>query len=371
MSSLDKLPIIYIVVISLLFFLILTPYRHQILQGFNYGQLHNLYQNSQYNNGGQIMQDDQLYAYAGYSYVTGTMLDQINVEHPPFGKYLIGLSIIGTGNPVFLQIVVSLILLVVMYLISLKITQNHALSALAPILLVSQSLFINRAIISELDIMQITVTCLFLYTVICNKKRIPIVTLGILLGLVATIKFPTMAVLLVLSLLLYLLLIKDKGWFKKILHICTIALLIYLLTYLPLIFAKGPIAFLKTQERALRIHLSHVPSYPPFAATKVMLTNTWPIWWDEADPIRTVPEWSVYWPILFLVLITSPVYFYKLKKKNYALIIVLVFTWLYFIFINSRLFFPHYLLPILVMGSVITTWLVHKTMPLIKCRLFR
>ena len=114
-----------------------------------------LYSNSQYVLGPKSIGgigDDGLYAFAGFYYFfQGGDVSAVNFEHPPLGKYLIGLSIFIFKNEIFINIIYFLILLFVTYKTS-RLFLDKYLSLLPLAVLMFDPLFLDHTIRSQLDL---------------------------------------------------------------------------------------------------------------------------------------------------------------------------------------------------------------------------
>lgn len=312
---------------------------------FDYEYLARLYNNSQFaesiEDRKEIIQDEDLYVFAGTEYLIKGSLDKVNVEHPPLGKYIFGFAYLINQRPVLVQILFGILFLFLSFKLSLKLLKNKCLASLVPLFLVCEEMFFNMINRTLLDLMQATMI-LLLFNLILKKKTNTKdwIFEGIVLGSVASIKFPVTAFLILASLFITDL-VKEKvdssADGKKYLVISLVCCLFYLFMYLPLIINSGFGSFLSTQIKAVRIHRSHVPEYREIAALRVMVLNQWPVWWDNQNPIHTSGERNFLWPVLALGILISPILWKKINKT------FLIFAWIYFIFINARLFFPHYL----------------------------
>ena len=328
---------------------------------FDVDKIKELYSQSQYaakpEDRQEIIEDWDLYALAGVEYVTKGDLSEINVEHPPLGKYLFGLSILIWGNPVIIQLVFGLIWLYLVYLIAEKFLKSPWLALLVPLGVMSEFLFTHNVTHSLLDLFQATVISWFIYLTLTKPRKKQSLWLGLTLGMVASIKYPAAAGILAISWGLYLSF--KESWVKAVKKTLLVALIaggVFVASYLPLLAKEGLNGFIKVQVKAARIHLSHVPEYPKLAPVRVMLLNQWPVWFDKTKPIWQAKEWNILWPMLGLGLMLSPLVlkFKKVKLKKVS--IMFWFSWLYFIFINSRLFFPGYLFLILPYLYLILVW---------------
>jgi len=343
-------PLFFFLIILLIFIVRVFPYRQSFLQRFDAKALENLYQHSQFSQNPadrtEIIRDHDLYAYSGWYYLKTGDLRMVNIEHPPLGKYLIGLSILLFHNQNIMQIPLAITLLWITYLLAYKILKSPWLAVLVPLALILENLFLKQTTQSLLDLPQAVVIGLFCYLALAKKNPY---LLGILLGAVSSIKFPATAIILGLSFLIHSALTNKRQSIKAGIVVLITALGFYLLTYTPLFLKQGPAGVASLHIRALKIHLSHLPKYPPFVPLKVMFLNQWPVWWDEKNPIHQTEEWNIFWPVLGAAILLSPLFYwlkYKKSEKKQHLLFFL-FNWLYFIFLNSRLFFPSYLFLIL------------------------
>lgn len=89
--------------------IILFAGRQVFVRTFDSEYYGKIYSESRYVRGPKSIRgigDDGLYAFAGYYYLfQGGDVSSVNFEHPPLGKYLIGVSIFLTGNERSINIV--------------------------------------------------------------------------------------------------------------------------------------------------------------------------------------------------------------------------------------------------------------------------
>ncbi len=297
--------------VFILFFIIILLYGARFYQAyqvwyqpFNFNDLDQLYKQSQFGQKQNIIEDWQLYPYAGWIYITLGNLANVNVEHPPLGKYLYGIAELWLGDPVYIQIFASILAFFIVFLLSRQIYSIKWLSLTIPFMLIWERLFITHSVLALLDMLLSVPVFIFIYLV-CIKKDINInqlIILGILLGMAASIKFPASAIILGMAYLAHRIInhgLKFKeNWLVAVVGVC-----FYILMYLPLFFQQGITGFINAQEKALRIHLSHVPNYPLMSPLRVMLFNQWPVWWDQIKPVWQVDDWNYLWPLLAIGII--------------------------------------------------------------------
>lgn len=87
--------------------------------------------------------DEYYYIYAGEKYIKGFLPYEVNPEHPPLAKYLIGISSLIVNNPRFFSYVAGLFTIIFFYMLLLHITSNETLSLFATVLLISEIPFIK------------------------------------------------------------------------------------------------------------------------------------------------------------------------------------------------------------------------------------
>lgn len=115
----------------------------------------NLYSNSQYVVGSSSdgIGDDGLYAFAGYYYLMqGGDPSQVNFEHPPLGKYLVGISILLFNNENAINIIYLIFILIVTYKIGEVVLKNNMLSLIPPLFIVWEFHFQDHVVRSFIDL---------------------------------------------------------------------------------------------------------------------------------------------------------------------------------------------------------------------------
>ncbi len=326
----------------LFFYIFIYSHKQTFLKPTDLKKLEQNYQTSQFNPDPEkqttIIQDEDLYAYAGYKYLTTGDLSQINIEHPPLGKYLIGLSLLIFKNQNVGQLLWGGLFLFFLYQLSLKILDDKTLALLTTFLFSLEKIFQEQLLLSLLDLILGVFLLGFLWSLkkslLTKQPKFSIIS-GLLLGGMASIKYPTIALVALTTGFGYFLLRKDRYLVKKMVLISLTAGAVFLLTYLPFFLKHSPQEFITLQIKALRIHLSHVPEYPKGQVFKVLFFNKWLSWWGEKGYINT-NLWSFTWPVLTLSFFISLV---RLKKN----LLIKLWSFLYLLFLASRLFFPRYL----------------------------
>lgn len=140
----------------LYFVMNMYAYRYRFLQKFDQVYMGNVYSNSQYVKGNRSdngIGDDGLYAFAGYYYFFNRGdVSAVNFEHPPLGKYLIGLSIFLFGNENAINLIYVILLAVFAYKLGRELDMGKEFSLLAAGILLADPLILNHTINSMLDL---------------------------------------------------------------------------------------------------------------------------------------------------------------------------------------------------------------------------
>jgi len=259
---------------------------NQYQQPFNQQQLSDLYNQSQFapkpEDRRLVIDDHDLYAYSGWHYLNTGKLETVNIEHPPLGKYLIGLSIIIFNQQNIGQLFWGGLFLILFYFLSEKSLKNNSLSLLVVFFFSLEKIFTYQLTHSLLDLpLAVFLLSLFLITKARFKnKNIKTFFQGIFLGLIAGTKYPTLAGVVFLTLVIYFLLKKEDYFLSKITKISLIGLIVFLSFYYPFFKTNNLASFIDLQIKALKIHLSHLPEYPKGQVVKVLLFNRWLTWWE-------------------------------------------------------------------------------------------
>ena len=180
--------------------------------------------------------DDTLYAYAGWRYMQGVSPDQILFEHPPLGKYLIGLSIAVFGNQNMLGFILGACTLILLYLTAAELGGRGVIT-LAPVLLALDRLFITFSHISFLDIYMLFFLTLstYLFTKALKQTKL-LIPFSIAYGLAVACKWT--AAFLILPLALTLVIKRRWSTLTYLAATIPLSLAAYTATYL-IYFTSG------------------------------------------------------------------------------------------------------------------------------------
>ncbi|MCX7589406.1 MAG: hypothetical protein N2Z85_00490 [Patescibacteria group bacterium] len=330
-NKINFLSLLLIIISFLNLFFIIKNNFYKYTEKFDPKKYELKYNNSQYviPKSKNPISDAELYAYAGYRYIKGLNPILINSEHPPLGKYIIGLFIILTNRVSIVSLFFGLLNLVFIFLIIFKITKSYFFSSLGLFFLSFNTIFTDLIIYAPLlDIIQSFFVLSYFYILIFwlkNKKNIYLLFLGINLGIIASIKFYLPTILLFITTSFFLLLIKEIKYLKKIVLIIPISIITYISTYFKFFLSGNNfIDFLKSQKWIFNFWRFNSLNEANIKGNflDLILFNKWHVWWGN-QKIINYENWNIFWSLSFLLgVIFSSFYIIKtiknllLNKKN-------------------------------------------------------
>lgn len=331
----------------------------------------NRYENSQWARGYQALEpmgDAELYAYAGWRQIKGDDPTKINAEVPPLGRYLLGFSILIFGNQNILSLILGMVLLWITYLISKEVLENSNWALLPVLLLSLDKLFSENLSTSMLDLPLAVFMALAFYFLIKAKEnhRLYLLVTACLAAISATKMYLlgftlTAAVGLYLLFCLIVFRLPDIFWF---LASAPIFIFVYFGSYL-IYFLKGNNLW---DFKYLHFWIRHfarvrVDNYPKGEIFKILLFGQWLTWWDGLKQVK-VSQWNVFWPVSFLSSIfIAP---QSLIKKNYPLLVLLLWFFSLLVIFSVGVPYPRYLLPILLPLYILLTYNTKKLIFIVK-----
>lgn len=356
--------ILFLLLLAQLFQIIYFQ-RAIIFQKYNVAYWKDRYEHSQYQLpiSQRAIGDSGLYAYAGYRLIQGDDPFSINVDKPPLGKYLIGLSIYLFGTPMIYAIVFSFGSLLLLYVLAKQLTHNTTLSLFITLMTSFDAFIFTQMYDSLLDISQLFFMFAYLVTIFhYHSVRLTsswyLLMSGMLLGLYCEIKPPILLPILILPLI--------HIARKNILHTFTwlfglgIGIVIPYIHYLQLGHSILDIArvhkFMYTFYRATQTPLRYGAIVETLILGRFKNLGT--------NVFTHVSEWSIIWPIsLFLAFMAGYYIFYIKKQYNdiFTTLIVLSFgSLLLYCFIPA---YPRYLISVLPLLYCIGIWYLSHVVP--------
>lgn len=343
--------------------------QNYFLRKFDPVYMGNLYSQSQYvigerSKGG--IGDDGLYAFAGYYYLFQKGdVSSVNFEHPPLGKYLIGLSILFFGNENIINIIYFLFLLLLTYKLSQILLSDRILSVLSVGILLLDSLFLDNLVRSLLDL---PFTLFFvggLYFFLLGLKKSRFLYLSfIFLGAAFSTRFFPAMVLIYLYMLLVILIYKRR-FLAEYFKASFLLPAVYLISHISFfVYHPSLIQFLRHKKWMLAW----------FTGTPVILGNIWRNIFTGTylDSTRKLAVNNLWTPVIPLVVVLAVTIFRKniFDKQKQNLLIIYGLSIVYLLYLTvltgglQKFLMPIY--PILIilavsncasLYSIINAWL--------------
>jgi len=302
------------------------------------------YANSQYIKGDASplkITDGELYVYAGYAYIRGEDPTTINFEHPPLVKYLFGLSYLVFGNSFIVSLILYGVFLWTFYLFTGLVISRQSLRYISVIILGLQPVVYILASQALLDTALNILVLLLFYVLFAvgvgktdsnspkRRKKSLILkygVIGIVLGLLSSVKYPFPFMLLPFALVGVVSFIKKEMWHLPAAMI--IAPLVYLAQY-AVYFAHGHslLDFIAFEKYRLSWWIGD-RTMPKFLIFQNLFTGQFPAWWEENLVIKS-QEWNAFLPVLFLthVVAMSAALIKKLQfKNNFAFVAICAYS---------------------------------------------
>lgn len=295
--------------------------------------------------------DDGLYAFAGYYYVFARGdISSVNFEHPPLGKYLIGLSILIFGNQNVINLFYLALLLSGIYILAKYIGLSSPGSFISVLIVASDPLFLDHLLRSQLDL---PFTLFFMgavyFFVRGLKAPARFLYSNMLWGAAfATRFFPAFVFIFLLELVFV---VRRKNSIKYFLLTSAIIPIIYLITH-AMFFVYHP-SFAEFLQ-----HKRWMLSW--FSGTVISIGNIWRSlmtgWYTNSSGVlRQSDHWWIVVPIVIVSSILSPFVKFISRSAVWYLYLLSTLILVYLTFLSNgdqKFVMPIY--PILVVLSVRT-----------------
>lgn len=294
-------------------------------------ELESMYNNSQYVVSGskKPISDAVFYAHASYEYILGSNPILINAEHPPIGKYLIGISQLLTGH----WKTAGVIFAIGTYLLAATIIFQKTKSVFA--IFIFTFFYVTDTNVRYqiaggplLDIIQlfflIAFTISFEKATVAKNKFVGIVVSGILLGMLASSKmyFPTILVALAYSLQNLVQGYKKLNIvFVNLISIILIGVVVYIASYGAYfgIHDGTLVGFIKAQLYTIHYWTDNaVNDIKIFGAfIPLVFLNRYYVWWGK-EPVISYEDWTLMWPISYALILLSIIYVMVSLRSNFS-----------------------------------------------------
>lgn len=300
----------------------------------NYEDLRKLYYVSQYVNkyNPSIIPDESFESFVGGAFIRGVNPILIVHEHPPLGRYIIGLSTLLFDNAATLILPLSLISVIGIFLISRLVFKKTILALIPLTIFTNESLFLSKfkfAPLLEPIQLPFIIFCIYFFIkgVSSKKSLYWFIASSIMLGFVISIRFFILGLALSSSMILFFILQRriNKKFIMYILSL-PFSLLVLILSYTRTI-QDGYSVFqvFSIQKYIFYYHKSKLISF--FSFWDLILFNRWHTWWGDRR-ILTDSEWFIIWPVS-MILTFLFLFFVLRKKMTFSVPEKIIFLWIF------------------------------------------
>lgn len=200
-----------------------------------------------------FVSDEEIYIASGYLYANGARPTDYNFQHPPFIKYLFGLSAKYFNLPLLPNIIFAGILLIEVYLLGQLVFKNHFIGFLASLLLLVDPVFKEVTVYALLDLGQMVFILGFIISTFYFKRHW--IGQGVLLGLAMASKFYSPVIIFLGIIYLYKIIMKQFE-LKKEISMLIVASATFASTYITS-FVYGNFNIVFYQAKIIKFMLDH------------------------------------------------------------------------------------------------------------------
>ncbi len=298
--------------------------------------------------------DDGLYSYAGWQYINGTDPTLINGEMPPFGKYLIGLSILLFHNENIFALFTGILSLATFFCLNMVVFKNKILAILPVFIFSFEPLFYTQLKAPFLDLLYLSL--LFLTFIFFLKENYLVSSL--FLGLMMATKSPSSTFFLVVfTECIYILLTKQFTLFKKYLLSLSLVFIVFSFVYIDYFFHGHTLKQFLGVQKYIIIFYAIGAKGNFLSVWEMLIAGKWLTWWGQTLP---VDEWRVTWPallLLYIVYLGTVVY----KKQVNTLALFGIWVIIYLLFLSIIPVWSRYLLLLLPFMYNLAIWVISKS----------
>lgn len=314
----------YVLILTLSFFVFVFLNRQKLFQSFD-PTVVNRYLKSQdiLDSENKIkdrifVSDEDIYIASGYLYVNVASPIEYNFQHPPFIKYLFGLSSKYFNLPLLPNVLFAGLLLFEIYLLGFLVFKSELVGLLASLLLLIDPVFKEVATYALLDLGQMVFILGFIITTLFKPNNF--ILSGILLGLAMASKFYSPVIIFLGIIYLYKILTKQFD-IKRELLVLSFSFLSFSILY----FKSFPFNIFFEQAKIIKFMMDHNKA----------------IEWGGVIPMFF--GGYILWPILFFANLFA-ILNTKFQDPRFLFFLIPIS---YFIILNFQLPFTRYFILIL------------------------
>ncbi|HOX96115.1 MAG TPA: glycosyltransferase family 39 protein [Candidatus Woesebacteria bacterium] len=363
-----KINIILLILIGLVTALILYFSREIFFFRYDAEYFENYYYNSQWNvpQSTRGISDGELYKFVGFQLANGENPFNINFEVPPLAKYLYGLAEKTVGNPYWISLGFFFLTGLTIYLLCLELFKNRTTALFGLLLCVTTPFLATQIRETMLDL---PLTSLFLFNALFFVKFLKrhklkdLVIAGVFLGLATGTKIGVYSPLLLLLGLTLSLIVSSKKILNTIFYLGSVFGGYVLSFFCYFIKHPNPIPWLRLHEKPLNFYLqSGVDKVDYLNQWRGIFLNSYKGFWVGATGTG-LGDWSIILPLGVILAIT--IFVIALKKKDFSLLYLTIFTFI-ILGINTIIpFWARYLMPIVPLFIIFILYAFKKRIPIL------
>jgi hypothetical protein len=300
----------------------------------------------------RLMNDQQLYALAGWLYIHGSDPTAANAEHPPLAKYIIGVGEKALYSAVAASMAAGLVAILMIFFFAARALGNPFSAFVAAVLFLNTQLFINYAAQPYLEVFVLAVLAAGVWLLARmwsgeGNALVQLVALSALIGLGTAMKW-SVIVLAAIS-LIFLASIRRFDLLRRLIALAPLAAGLYVANYV-MFFAHGRslpdfIAFESSMIQRW-IAVSAAAQQPPFTIWRILFTG----YCSYGDYVTI--NWRWYWPVCGAALVGGLVYW--LRKRTPLLGLAFLWFFGYMLFFSTGPAWDRYILPAFPASMIIT-----------------
>lgn len=276
------------------------------------------YYNSQYTkkDNPSPIPDETFESYVGAAFLRGTNPIRIVHEHPPMGRYIIALSLFLFDNPRTLILPLLVFSFLGIFLIAQKILNNTLFALLPLAVYANEPLVMGKLqfapLLEPIQLPFIVFAVYFFILGVSEKLYMRWFLLtSLMMGFVISIRFFILGAFLLLAMLTYLLLQKEKKKLWSFALSLPLSLVVLLCSYFRTIQDGYSIwQIFSVQKYIFFYHQSKLENL--FTFWDLLLFNRWHAWWGERIIISDA-QWIIAWPVA--VFLTLGFVYLVMRKK--------------------------------------------------------
>ncbi|BCX14766.1 MAG: hypothetical protein KatS3mg088_449 [Patescibacteria group bacterium] len=271
-----------------------------------------------------FLSDADIYLASGVLYAMGEDPTKFNFQHPPLVKYLFGFSNLYFGNPYYVQVFFSSLIIILTYILGLKIFKSRKVAFLSSLMLTFDPILLSTTSQTLLDNTNTAFSLLFVLLFLLFPNNF--ILNGIVLGLLFASKFWSTSLILVIFVFAYhYFVLKKKIKPRSIFLTFLIAVFVFCLFYLKtFVNHGGKFNILFFEIKNLKFMLSHNSSPVLGNSLILFLTGHFVDWWGSGKWL-SADVWSFLWPVSFLFVLLNLKKGLKEKEKGLFFLYPFVF----------------------------------------------